>query len=186
MSSDRTPIQFLIDLSRETARKSLIDFSHLASIANRGFEPTLPVHGHWMSFILLSGEALRIVFKVHYATADASFFASRAYGIEQNVCSKPRALDFVKEFCNVTAGALKASLENYGLKLGVSLPSTTRGFDEIFFRRNQNAQSDIWIVECDEAKFTCSIDFEILDSALSFNEPTGGAATTESGNLDFL
>ena len=186
MSSDRATTQFLVNLARETARKSLCDFSHLSSIAVADLVQTLPVHGHWMSFILMSGEAFRLVFKVHYSTAAATFFASRAYETEQGDLSKTRAIDFMKEYCNVTAGGLKLHLEKHGLKLGVSLPSTTRGFDEIFFRRNQNAQADFWALQCAEAKFTCSIDFEILDSSLSFDGASESNSTTESGELDFF
>ena len=43
----------------------------------------------------------------------------------------------IKEFCNLTAGAIKESLELGGIKSLISLPLVTRGQDYVFFEVRQ-------------------------------------------------
>lgn len=119
------------------------------------------VFAHWMSFILAAGPSLRITFKVHYMTEAAKFFAANTYRTSKEKISQSQALDFFREFCNLTMGQMKIVLAGSKIKVGVSLPIMARGFDEIFYPRPKNSILNYWSLSCEEEKVFCSTQIEV-------------------------
>jgi CheY-specific phosphatase CheX len=95
------------------------------------------VYDHWMALILISGKALRIILKVHFNVKSSKKMASPIYGKSPEKLEVRQAKDFIKEFCNLSAGYLKKIFEDQAIDVGISLPLVIRGFDEVFFEKKE-------------------------------------------------
>ena len=147
------------------------------------------IYAPWMSLILVSGKAVRVTFKAHYMNKDAQYLAARVYGSKVDEVKKEQADDFIKEFCNLTAGLIKKSLEDATLSVGISLPLVTRGFDEIFFpvEGRKNTYMDAWELNYAEASILCSALIEVFDdSVLDKVRPLELEDSDDDGEIDFL
>jgi len=137
-----------------------------------------------MSFILLSGKDIRILFKAHYMSSTAKFFAGKTFDSSKESVSKVRALDFFKEFCNLTAGNIKIALAANKIKVGISLPILARGFDEIFYPRPADSIMKYWSLVCEQETLFCSADIAILQPLAIKYEGEQTSAT--EGDVEFL
>ena len=150
--------------------------------------------GQWLSLIFVSSSAVKMSFKTYYFTADANYFTSKALGLDSvDQISKDQVDDFIKEFCNLVAGAIKESFELGGTKSLISLPLVTRGQDYVFFeirKTDENPQviTDIWDLTLNDHTITCRIVFEVWDKEamnkvdlLAF-----GAEDEDDGDIDFF
>jgi len=156
------------------------------------------VLGNRMSLILVSGETLRITFKLHYNLGEVKAIAHRAYGKDTpEALSDKQAMDFMKELCNLSAGQLVKIFEENHLPLGMSLPLCARGFYEIFSDYTPASQpfvkyGDLWSVKCAGCNIMMSSVIEILDAdalsnILKYEIPL--AAADDKGvdeEIDFL
>jgi len=150
--------------------------------------------GQWLSLIFVSAQAVKMSFKSYYYSEDANFFTSTALGYDSSAkVTKSQVDDFIKEFCNLTAGAIKESLELGGIKSLISLPLVTRGQDYIFFEvkesdRNPLVLTDIWDLELGGHIITCRIVFEVWDQeAMSkIVHSVFGAERDDEGEIDFF
>lgn len=132
------------------------------------------VHGNWMSLILISGTSLRITLRVHFNLKDIRSILKQTLDIED--AADRQSLDFVKEFCNLTAGFIKQVLEDNNLEGGISLPIVTRGFDELFYTPiDQQEISDLWTISIGGVTLYCTPSYNIYDkqaiAALELSEP---------------
>jgi hypothetical protein len=142
------------------------------------------VMAHWMSFILVSGEALRVILKAHFMTDSAQFFASKNYQTAKENVSLPRALDFFREFCNLTAGQVKVDLDRSNVKVAASLPGVIRGFDEIFYKQQNDSVKDCWSLNCGMVTFACSANIEIFKKIVL--KKIEAADKTSQGEVEYL
>jgi len=155
------------------------------TISEMSVEPL--VFGHWMSFILGSGKSLRIIFKAHFMTDAARYFAAKTYKAYKEKISQEQALDFVREFCNLTAGQIKLDLDRNNVVIGASLPGITRGFDEIFYPQRPGSIRKCWSLVASSEKFgaekiNCSTNIEILEPFVFKKTESGDA----SGEVEYL
>lgn len=156
------------------------------------------VLGNRMSLILVSGESLRITFKLHYNLDEVKAIAYGAYGKgSPGELSDKQAIDFMKELCNLSAGELVKIFEANNLPLGMSLPLSARGFYEIFADYKPTSQpfvryGDLWSLKCKDCNIMTSSVIEILDAnALSniikYELPLKTVSDTDDdGEMDFL
>ena len=91
-------------------------------------DPSQLAKGFWMSLILISGSIGRITFKVFYYSHEIATIAANALQKDSSQISTEQSGDFVKEFCNLTAGAIKKIFEENGFRVGISLPLITTRF----------------------------------------------------------
>lgn len=139
------------------------------------------VYAHWMSLILLSGKALRIVVKAHYMSYSAKFFAKNVY---KRDLSESNVSDFFKEYCNLVAGQIKLDLANNGVDVGMSLPVAARGFDEIFYSNAEGSIVDFWRLSCENKAIDCSAHVELFDD---FQLKEGFSIdSNDKGTVEFL
>ncbi len=154
------------------------------------------VLGNWMSLILVSGETLRITFKLHYNLGDVKTIAYRAYGKNApEELSDRQATDFIKELCNLSAGQWVKIFGENNLPLGMSLPLNARGFYEIFSDYTEAIQpfvkyGDLWGLKCGRCNIMMSSVIEILDTdalrlILDYEMPLE-TTDDEDGEMDFL
>ncbi len=142
------------------------------------------VFAHWMSFILLSGKDLRILFKAHYMSTAAKFYAGKTYASSKERISKNRALDFFKEYCNLTAGSIKIALAKCQVKVGISLPILARGFDEIFYPRPADSLMKYWSLVCEGETIFCSAHIAVLQPITINYSPVTNKSS--EGEVEFL
>jgi len=163
MTTQDSNFRSMADLVRGSSLSRLKSLSKRDQIEIQEIQKEPLVFAHWMSFILVSGKALRIIFKTHFMTKAAQFFAAKTYGTDPHKISQEKGLDFAKEFCNLTAGQIKLDLNHNSVIIGASLPGMTRGFDEIFYPQQPGSMKVFWSLKCESEKFDCSANIEILE-----------------------
>ena len=123
-----------------------------------------------MVFILVSGDAFRLTFKVHFNIRTARKLAFRIFGGNSpDAISEKQAIDYFKEYGNLVAGSVVTLLAESGVELGISLPLSTRGFYEVFSDYTEKrhpivAFSDFWELRSNGCEVRCSALFELLDT----------------------
>jgi CheY-specific phosphatase CheX len=124
-----------------------------------------------MVFILISGEAIRLTFKVHFNIRTARLLAWKIFGGDSSInISEKQARDYFKEYGNLVAGSVVTLFGKLGIELGISLPLCTRGFYEVFsdYSEKHNpvvTYSDFWMLGVSDHEIHCSAQFEILDKS---------------------
>lgn len=123
------------------------------------------VYSHWMAIILISGPGLKITFKTHFKTEVAQAMAAGIYKRAASEVSLVQATDFMRELCNLVAGATKASLLAGKVSVDLSLPIMTRGFDEIFFARavTRDHAYDHWILRTGAGEIFCTMTADFFE-----------------------
>lgn len=182
----KTKIQEIVrdaSLSR-MRRQALCDEIELLPLPNLKSGQVL---GRWMALILISGKTLRVTFKVHFRYRDAKSLASRKLA-ENSSLTDQDAVDFIKEYCNLTAGYLKTALEECGIHLGISLSLCTRGYYEVFSNQSEVSELDAWILDSGSNQIACSTlvesyDFDVLNEVLDYNL---GDKEEASGELELF
>jgi len=146
-----------------------------------------------MVFILISGDAVRLTFKVHFNIRTAKSLAFRIFGGQSAAdISEKQAIDYFKEYGNLVAGNIVTLLGKINIDLGISLPLSTRGFYEIFSdcseRQHPITYSDFWELKANGHELYCSALFEILNARqladLAAYEVVDEA--DDDGEMDFL
>lgn len=156
------------------------------------------VLGNRMSLILVSGETLRLTFKLHYNIGEIKAIAHRAYGKNTPAeLSDKQAMDFMKELCNLSAGQVVKIFEENNLPLGMSLPLGARGFYDIFADYAPASQpfvkyGDLWSLKFGECTIMISsvvemLDTQALSSILNYEIPMNDANDrSDDEEIDFL
>ena len=143
------------------------------------------VLGHWMSVITVSGDKIHITFKVQFSIKTANEFSKHTFKHVKEAISNSQNKDFMREFCNMTAGYIKNTLINNGLVVGVSLPLLCRGFDNFFFEPSIHSISgkDCWKLSELNNSIYCSSVIDLADNlilhALEDSE-------IQTGDVEFL
>jgi hypothetical protein len=146
-----------------------------------------------MVFILTSGEPVRVTFKAHYNMDTARALALRIFGgLSAHAISERRAVDYMKEYCNLVAGKIVTLFEDLNIDLGISLPQQARGFYEVFADYQEKDKptvsfSDFWTLSAGEYTIACSAVMEILDrTQLESLLDYALADTSDDEEMDFL
>lgn len=156
----------------------------------QGKKDDLTQTGHWLSLIFIASKAIKIVFKTHYASKDISFFTANALEIPSpDRVSQKQCEDFVKEFCNLSAGLIKIAFEDSGSQ--ISLPLVTRASDDMFFNADYTGGKQIfhdqWMLKHPKSKLACSVVIEIFDKKTldRIILPSFGA-NEDNGDVEFF
>ena len=150
--------------------------------------------GKWLSLIFVSSHVVKMGFQSNFTFDDCKHFAATALEKNADDVSKNQMEDFIKEFCNLTAGALKKGLEKEGFSSLISLPLLTRGQDDVFFKSHPKdmgaplSYQDSWELLYGENFITCNIFFEIYDKEKFSKIILGafGVEEEEEGDIDFF
>ncbi len=157
-----------------------------STIEMKRIDPPKRVLAHWMTLILVAGESLRVTFKAHFSTTAAQQLAQKSLNTDADVISSAQVKDFMKEYCNMTAGNLKNAFLNSQIEVGISLPLLTRGFDKVFFTTSykQATLEGQWELTDGKSTVYCSATVEMLKDV-----KIQGKLSTEddsSGDIEFL
>jgi CheY-specific phosphatase CheX len=120
--------------------------------------------GHWMSLILVSGSAIRVILKVHFDTGTARRMLANKLKKKLEDIDDRMAMDHMREMCNLMAGSLKAALTDAGIITGISIPLVTSGFDEAVFSDKVDPRKilDVWKIVWDSGELTCASVSDVL------------------------
>ena len=174
----------LLDLIRSASLSRLKSLSQMDNLKFGEIDEEPRVFSHWMSFAFLSGKNLRIVFKAHFMTSAAQFFASKIYKGPKEKIKSTQAIDFFKEFCGLTVGQLKLDLSKSNVRVGISLPGLIRGFDEVFYKRTKGVIHDFWRIEEGSWRVDCSVDVEVFEKFSIVD--LDSVDQTKLGDVEFL
>tara|TARA_Y100001970_G_C14193537_1_gene836774 strand:+ start:997 stop:1578 length:582 start_codon:yes stop_codon:yes gene_type:complete len=124
-----------------------------------------------LSLVFLTSIGIKLNFKTHFTLEEARLFAMRGLGCKsKDEISRDMIEDFMKEYCNLFAGAIKSSFENKGFNSSISLPFLTRARDQIFFNQHPKTDEgefvfeDAWEILMDGSVIRNQILIEIYDS----------------------
>lgn len=183
----------VLSLIRECALRRMKSHSSSSCVSIEEVEPDYrrTVHGNWMGLILVSGADLRITFKVHFDIKNVRVIISQLLGSEPSTISSGLALDFIKEFCNLSAGFIKQVLEENSepVMTGISLPIVTKGFDDLFYKESSADEiSEIWKIVVDGIVLYCTPHVNIFstEKLAQVKMPKEEEASEDDGDIDFL
>ena len=134
---------------------SNIDFKAVAAPVSNHF-----VYDHWMAMVLIASPELRINSKIFYNSDAIRKMGAKALNQRTDIDS---ISDFMKEFCNMSAGLIRTLCTKVSLNLGISLPCVTRGFDEVFLPQMEKGDSfrDVAAFGWDGNVITCVSQVQI-------------------------
>jgi CheY-specific phosphatase CheX len=120
----------------------------------------------WLSLILVTGMDIRISFKVFFDISDIKNLLTLT-GVNElnNDLSDDLVFDFVNEYCNLTAGKIQQALSEQSVKLGISLPMVSRGFDDVYFTsHDEGVFKSTWNLTINSVTLTCCAEVHVLNS----------------------
>ena len=190
--------QFLRDFIRSTATSRLKSCTKNQTFEVREITKEEDFsYDHWIAAIVISATTIRVNFRVHFTTKSAREFVAHnpvLSGIEDpNVCH-----DFIREYCNLTAGAIKQGLERVSERdisadgYIVNLPHETPAYDKIGKLTRtveQDSVRDCWAFKLNGQELVCATRIEIVDWA-SIGKITemdlSSLLVSDDGNVEFL
>lgn len=149
----------------------------------------------WLVKIIVSSESLRIQFKVYYSLDLAKkLYHSKHFG-SKDVPGRVYH-DFIREFCNLTAGAIKLWLVDLITvmktdDLIVNLPDQKPAMVEmppLDKADDEDVLYDAWLFKVAAHELLCATEIQIFDWALvaSIQPNVHVAADSESDQIEFL
>lgn len=144
------------------------------------------VYAHWMSLIMIANNNFRLIIKAHYNCSSVEEMNSSV------LPHKPRKEiihDYMREFCNLIGGNIKALFEQNQIQSGLSLPLVTRGFDEIFTQFNNSNMNlfDQFLLSNKDAQIFFTIHFEVIDNKIIDNiNQIQSKEDASEGDIEFL
>jgi hypothetical protein len=118
-------------------------------------------YGNQLAVIMIAGKDLKIFFKAH-------FYANRAQVAVARDKSRDSLFDFFREYCNLTAGAIKQGLHTHGILSGISLPMATSGHDELVFSDSirKDRMLDYFSIGNDQFSFVATVSVDVSNEPL--------------------
>jgi hypothetical protein len=187
----------LFELVRNSAASSM---KHLLKATDEDLT-TLDLSGsedlsydHWICCIVVKFEGLSVVFSVHFTSKAARQLAEISIGKNRDELPPRITHDFMKEYCNLTAGTIKDRLQKceFGHDGGstVMLPSEVPSFDTVKLRSEDSHWLMNWLMSHkgqDALIFSGKIEVEnaaILSKLSKIDDSS--IMIDDSGEIDFL
>ena len=172
MKDFKEDVQSLINLCRELSLSRLKWHIGYNELTEREFNPEKPDDlGESLSLVFFTSIGIKLNFKTHFSLQNARLFAAKGLGVvSDDSLSKEMIEDFMKEYCNLFAGAIKKSFENKGFDASISLPFLTRAKDKVFFDQHKETEEkdyifqDTWEILMEESFIRNQVLIEIYDS----------------------
>ena len=125
----------------------------------------------WMVKIIVESEDLIFTFRVYYPVDDARTFALQKPAFKGKKISPFLCHDFIREYCNLTAGAVKIWLQsNYSAlkecgELVVNLPNQKPAQTEPLAIKEDSEDEvfDVWVYGVGDAQMLCSWNVLVYD-----------------------
>jgi|GEM_PF-2188204 len=128
------------------------------------------VLGHMVVAIIIQGEGFRLTLKAHADLGPLREVCAKVCGLEEAQLDELRIRDCVREYMNILAGVIQSEFSKVNLESRLSIPISTRGFDELFFGRPSTPiqyQDSWWLNWQGGGKMILSAFIEFIDLALA-------------------
>lgn len=123
---------------------------------------TLQYREYLVAVLLSSGSGIDIRYMVHFWLEDAKQLLSCEVGEPIDQIDDVRAIDYLKEYCNLVAGKTKMIFEQHDIILNNSLPIGIDGFNLDLFTSKSPHEVDLhWQQSCENIKFDFSLKYTI-------------------------
>jgi hypothetical protein len=158
-------------LCRAQSRRSFESFFQTPA-ADSGFSESQVgrVLGHIVVAIILQGEGFRLTLKAHSDLAPLREICAKVCGLPLEEVDELRIRDCLREYLNILAGVLQSEMSKVDQECRLSIPISTRGFDELFFGRPSTPiqYQDDWRMEWEGGgRMIMSAFIEFIDLALA-------------------
>ncbi|MCM2281410.1 MAG: hypothetical protein NDI61_06135 [Bdellovibrionaceae bacterium] len=176
---------------RTVTAKSLKDHSQMTDVeVGEVSGRSTCVYGHSMALILVAGGGIRLTFKAHYNRFDIEKIGANVLKYAKGKPIDRQVNDYMREYCNLSGGALKAALTGAGVGAGMSLPLVTRGFDEVFVLAEDSMvkqMSYVWQLRSQGCTIHCGVDVVIdREEVFPILEKLSVSAEEKDSDLEFL
>jgi hypothetical protein len=151
-------------------------------------------YDHWICCIVVKFSGLSVIFSVHFTSRIARQLAGIGTGIKMDELSPRVTHDFMREFCNLTAGTIKDKLRKCNFEnpdtTATMLPTQEPSFDTAKLGPTDSQWLMNWFL-CHKGQdaLICSGKIEVenakvLSKLSKINDPT--ILIDDSGEIDFL
>jgi CheY-specific phosphatase CheX len=177
--------EHLRSFMREVSQQKFRELGHATDSEYAPLALQRDVLAHWVAFVLITGDRIRITFRAHFNTETATQFLKQTVSGTSSQYEDTHAYELLKEYCNLCAGEIKRVLGTNEVTSSVSLPLMIRGFDQIFepSSRERVVVDDRWIVRGGGLSYFCSSRIEAEDSRDIKQEVTSANHEKISGSL---
>jgi hypothetical protein len=103
--------------------------------------PAIRVMGHLFGGIIVQGGDFRLTIKIHSDCAPLRPLCAKNMQIAESEVGEKVMRDFLREVANLLGGAMRTELARNNVDAGLSLPLSSRGFDEVFFDSTEGEKS---------------------------------------------
>lgn len=151
-------------------------------------------YDHWICCIVVNFEEVSVAFTVHFTSKDARAITSMGTGKSSSSLKPKTNHDFMKEYANLTAGAIKDTLqkcdfENHKFR-ETMLPMQKPSFDTVTIDEEDDHWISHWIISLpNDVSFICSSKVEVTSSNFKEklkNLDTSIMAVDDDGEIEFF
>ena len=138
-------------------------------------------YGTQLALIMIAGKDLKLFFKAHFRVKPSL----ATFGDDKN---RAGLFDLYREFCNLTAGAIKQTLQSKDVLCGISLPTVISGYDELILSDTVRTDRmvDCFVIGNDKFSFTITVLVDVSDPDLRVRLESLTASSAASDDIDFL
>ncbi len=149
---------------------------------------------HWICCIAVAFKGFAVTFSVHFASKAARHLASISAGKPAEELDPRFCQDFMREYCNVTAGFIKQKLRQCDFEVAdasqVMLPIQEPSFDIVKLESQPNSWLSNWIMSYQgQTSLICSTKVQVDNPAVLVNlEKLDSPAILidDTGDVDFF
>ncbi len=172
MTTPQTPafeqaiLSNLGDMFRRNSELQFSGFFDLKGVtASEHAVPTSRVFGHLFGAVIVQGIDFRLTIKLHSDMRPLLPLCARNMQTSADKISEKMVRDFLRELANLLGGAMRTDLAKCKVNAGLSLPFSSRGFDEVFFDSKESPKTFTQAVQIrwGEGAIVATQYLEILD-----------------------
>jgi hypothetical protein len=151
-------------------------------------------YDHWICCIAVAFKGFSVTYSVHFASKAARQLASIGTGITLQELTPKVCHDFMREYCNMTAGFIKERLRQCDFEVatgnGIMLPIESPSFDIAKLDLQDNHWLSNWMLEhMGQSSLICSSKIQVdnpsvLTNLEKLDRPT--ILIDDTGDIDFL
>ena len=191
-SKEQSLSELIQSLAREASRTQLSGFCHNEEVTIRELRLTEDYNQeHWIVAILVSAKALNISFRTHFSNETARTIAARGLNLAHDKVSLEVARDYISEFCNLTAGMIRRTLQQAEIiegDLTLSLPVQEKVASFALGGGEQDI-IDCWAMNVIGCELICAANLRIFDwekLKLLENKKLATMIVSDEGAINFL
>ncbi len=166
-----------------------------ADLATRDLTPNEDLsYDHWVCCIAVAFKGFAVTFSVHFGSKMARHLASVSVGKASQELNPQFCHDFMREYCNVTAGLIKEKLRQCNFEVAdsakVMLPVQEPSFDIVKLDDQSGSWLSNWILSyMGQSSLICSAKVQVENPAVLVNlEKLDNPAILidDTGDVDFF